>query len=146
MSSPDRRKQQKAKKERLQAKKQKLDNERWRDVQSKVIAGVSTGLRDSVMSGKLCIAVATTLKFRTLVAALWRHEGVHVRAYDISDLADMEALAMAAEEHVSRRQWTHFIEGHLKTAIDIEDDQYALSGIKWPPGEGPNIQGSPMQD
>jgi hypothetical protein len=128
MSSPDRRRQLKAKKERLQVKKQAQHNERWRDMQSKIVTEVSKGLRDTVNSGGVRIAVATTLKFRTLVAAMWRRDGVQVRAYDISDLASMTALATAAEEHVSREAWAHFIEGHLKTAVDINDDQYALSG------------------
>ena len=137
MSKPERRKQRKAQKERLQAKKESQHTERWRDMRSKVIAGVGTSLRDAVTSGKVCIAVATTVKFRALVAAMWEHDGVQVRTYSLNDMTSMTTLAAAAEELVGRERWAHFIEGHLKAAVDIDDDEYALSGIEWPSGKGP---------
>ena len=147
MSSADRRKHVKAKKERLQARKQvrkqAKHEEKWQSVRDQIIAVASNAVRDVVTSGKARIAVTTLMSFHTLLAAMWESDGVQVRAYKVNDLDSMTKLALAAEEHVSLKVWSHFIENHLKKTLTIEVDQYAISGIEWGPGEGPPALGSP---
>jgi hypothetical protein len=147
MSTTDRRKQAKAKKARLQAKKQVRQQvrheEKWQAVKGRIITEATNAVRDAVTSGKARIAVTTLMSFHTLLAAMWGRDGVQVRAYKVNDIKSMTALATDVEEHVSMKTWSLFMENHLKKALNTEADQYAMSGIEWRPGEGPPAMGSP---
>jgi hypothetical protein len=108
MSSRERRKQRKARKDRLQVKKQAQHFDPWREEQSRYLAEVGPSLRDLVTSCKLRIAVTTTIQLPTLLAAMWEHDGVQVRAYDVGDLTSLQALAAAGEGACGSREMGAF--------------------------------------
>jgi hypothetical protein len=145
MSTADRRKQLKARKARLQAKKHAQLQERGQSAEEQVRADIIEKLRDFVTSGRARIAVATIVEFRTVLAAMWEHDGVQVRTYSAKDEASLSALATAAERHISFEEWGDFLSHHLEAVADTENNQCAISIVEWKPGEGPNAQNLPMQ-
>ena len=135
MSSADRRKQQKTKKARLQAKKHMQLQKRGRGADDHFRAHITSELRDLLTSGRARIAVATILKARTLLAAIWEDDVVQVRAYNVTVEASLTALGTAANKHVSFEEWIDFMARHLIAVADTEEKQCAISIIEWKPGE-----------
>jgi hypothetical protein len=148
MSSPERRKQRKAQKERLQAKKQARLGPRFPQVptpgQMKTrapatgLVNAQETLTELVTSGRARIALTALDDLRQLMAVMWQPKGVQIHICGVDDHPGMLAMAAAAkEQQVSDDEWFTFINGHMHAAVVAGGRHTEISLIEWKPGERP---------
>jgi hypothetical protein len=148
MSSQDRRKARKAKKERLQAKKQAKRRERHPQM-----SGRGSGreqaqetLTAMVRDGRARIAMTSLDGLRQLLAVMWQPDGVQVHVCDVEDQAGMLAMAAAAKrQQVDDDEWHAFITDHMQVAISSGGRETQISLVEWKTGERSSAETSPAE-
>jgi len=139
MGTADRRKDRKAKKARLQAKKWDRLRERQEVVKGEVVQGTKDTLQEIVRSGQARIAVSSIPALDLIVAAMWDQNGVQVQTYDVRLPAAMTALTMAAErQSIGTEEWLVFMTAHMEAVVEAGENEVPISLVQWKPGEGPN--------
>jgi len=139
MSSQERRKQRKAQKERLHAKKQARLSDRSPPLHAPGRAHAQETLTEIVTSGRARIALTSLDDHRQLMAVMWQPAGVQVHVCDGTDHPGMLAMAAAAkQQQVDHDEWLAFINGHMHAAIIGGSRETQISLIEWKPGEGPD--------
>jgi hypothetical protein len=138
MSSKERRKERKAKKERLQAKKQARLSERQPRRGDLGRAQAEESLTAMVTAGRARIALTSLDGLGQLMAVMWQPEGVQVHVCDMDDQAGMLAMAAAAKlQQVDADEWHAFINGHMQASIGTGGRETQISLVEWKPGERP---------
>ena len=138
MSSADRRKSSKAKKERELSKKRAQAHDRLQGLQDQAFEFVRGNLREKVTSGVARVALCTVPRFQTILAAMWTKEGVHMGTYQSKDKVALSILAKEVTQQVGLAECAEFIAAHVDKVFDMGDGELALSIIPWKAGEGPN--------
>jgi hypothetical protein len=137
MSNADRRKEQKARKERLIRKKQVQAQERQEGQRDKLFALVWDELRDKVNSGAARFGLCSIPQFQVFLAAMWTTDGIKVTSYNSKQEASLTMLADAGMQHASPDEWMEFMTAHMDKVVEVEDGQLAMTMIPWKPGERP---------
>jgi hypothetical protein len=138
MGTADRRKDRKAKRARLQAKKWDRLRERQQVVQVEVVQEMKATLLEIVRSGRARVAVSSIPALNLIVAAMWEQHGSLVQAYDMSIPAAMNALCMAvARQSIGAEEWMEFMTTHMEAVDEADDGEVPISLVQWKIGEGP---------
>lgn len=138
MSSADRRKELKAKKERQQLKKKAQLHDRQQALQEIAVQRAVKTITEMVSSGQARIALSSFPRTRHVMAALWSGIGVPPQVYHAKNEIGLVALSQAATQHVSLEEWTAFLGEHLDAIRSVAADvDFPISIIQWRPGEEP---------
>ena len=137
MSSADRRKELKARKERQQLKKKAQLHDRRHEQQEIAVLRVVTTITGLVSSGQARIAMGSFPSNRHLMAAMWSGSGIQPQVYHVKDGNGLARLSQAAIQHVSLDEWEAFMAEHKEAIRSAADGDLPISIIQWRPGEEP---------